>query len=171
MRLFNWLVFSLSLLVLSSVSGASMVLAQEELPLTGRDTGLELPRFASIKSDEVFVRVGPGQRYPIEYVYQRAGLPVKITKEFEGWRKVEDYRGNEGWVHNVLVSGRKMALVIEDNVPLRRKPRESGFKVADLSKDVIVEIDECADGYCKVETQGFKGFAPQSVLWGMNESN
>lgn len=161
MRFFKCFILTLCFLV------PALSHAQSNIALIGRDTGLELPRYASIKSNEVFVRVGPGQRYPIEYIYQRAGLPVKITKEFEGWRKVEDQRGNEGWVHNVLVSGAKTALVLENDTPLHRKPKESSHIIARLSKDVIVDVDKCIEGFCRVETQGFKGFAPQSAFWGI----
>ena len=164
MRILTLILFSLSLLVLSSVTA---VHASETLPMTGRDTGLPLPRFASTKTDEIFVRAGPGQRYPIKFVYQRKGLPVQVTKEFDGWRKIMDARGNEGWIHNVLISGRKAGLVMQDNTLLKRKPKENALLNAKLSKDVIVEIDECADGYCAVETGSFEGFVAQSALWGI----
>ncbi len=164
MRFLTSLVFSLSILIVSSFSGA---LANEALPMTGRDTGLSLPRYASIKSNEVFVRAGPGQRYPIKFIYQREGLPIQVTKEFDGWRKVIDARGNEGWVHNTLISGRKTALVAIDQAPLKRKPKENSLLSAKLSKDVIVELDECVEGYCEAETGSFKGFIAQNALWGI----
>ncbi len=42
-------------------------------------TGMPVPRFASLKSDEVNMRSGPGQRYPIVWVYKRKAMPVEIT--------------------------------------------------------------------------------------------
>ena len=37
---------------------------------------LPLPRFASLDSNEINLRAGPGTDYPILWVYQRKGLPV-----------------------------------------------------------------------------------------------
>ncbi|MDG6093576.1 hypothetical protein LOC54_00360 [Acetobacter sp. AN02] len=71
----------------------------------GSNTGLPLPRFAAFRADEVNMRAGPGQRYPIQWVYHRRGLPVKITREFDIWRLVEDADGIQGWVHQATLVG------------------------------------------------------------------
>src|SRR5581483_8166931 len=52
-------------------------------------TGLPLPRFAALRSDDVNLRAGPGTRYPIEWVYKRRDLPMEIEREFEVWRLVK----------------------------------------------------------------------------------
>ena len=57
-------------------------------PPKGTATGLPLPRFAALRSDEVNMRAGPGTRYPIDWVYKRRELPVEIQREFEVWRLV-----------------------------------------------------------------------------------
>jgi SH3-like domain-containing protein len=35
------------------------------------------------------MRVGPSEAYPIEWVYRRQGLPVKVVRVMQGWRLVE----------------------------------------------------------------------------------
>ena len=72
---------------------------------SGSSTGLPLPRYAAFRSDLVNVRVGPGMRYPIDWSYHRRGLPVKIEREFDVWRLVEDSDGVKGWVHQAVLSG------------------------------------------------------------------
>ena len=57
----------------------------------GSVTKLPLPRFASLKTDRVNLREGPSKDHATKWVYQRAGLPVEITAEFEIWRKVRDF--------------------------------------------------------------------------------
>ena len=74
-------------------------------------TGLPLPRYASLKTDRVNLREGPSKDHATKWVYQRAGLPVEITAEFDIWRKVRDSEGAEGWVLHSLLSGRRTALV------------------------------------------------------------
>ncbi|MDH3739779.1 MAG: hypothetical protein OER92_11340, partial [Alphaproteobacteria bacterium] len=43
------------------------------------ETGLPLPRFVSLRADAVNLRTGPGRRYPIDWVYTRSDLPIKIV--------------------------------------------------------------------------------------------
>ena len=45
-------------------------------PVWGADT---TPYFASIKSDKIYMRLGPGEEYPIKWVYHRKGLPWKYS--------------------------------------------------------------------------------------------
>ena len=71
----------------------------------GTVTGLPLPRYASLKTDRVNLREGPSKDHATKWVYQRAGLPVEITAEFDIWRKVRDSEGAEGWVLHSLETG------------------------------------------------------------------
>ena len=67
-----------------------------------KGSGLPLPRFASLKADEVNVRAGPATRYPVDWVFKRKGMPVEIVAEFENWRKIRDWQGTSGWVREHL---------------------------------------------------------------------
>jgi SH3-like domain-containing protein len=75
----------------------------------GGSTKLPLPRFVSVKADRVNVRRGPSSEHPVAFVFQRKGLPVEITAEFENWRKVRDSDGAEGWVLHSMLTGRRIA--------------------------------------------------------------
>ncbi|WP_408869838.1 SH3 domain-containing protein [Gluconacetobacter tumulisoli] len=77
----------------------------------GTVTGLPLPRFAALRADEVNMRSGPGQRYPIQWVYHRRDLPVEIEREFDVWRLVEDSDGQKGWVHQATLVGTRTFVV------------------------------------------------------------
>ena len=85
------------------LSAALSCLATPQLSAAETDaqrgtSGLALPRFVSLKVDRVNLRQGPGTDYPTAWVYHRAGLPVEILKEFEGWRQIRDADGAVGWV-------------------------------------------------------------------------
>ncbi|GAN53475.1 SH3 domain-containing protein [Tanticharoenia sakaeratensis] len=77
----------------------------------GTNTGLPLPRFAAMRADEVNMRAGPGDRYPIQWVYHRRGLPVEIEREFDVWRLVEDSDGQKGWVHQATLVGERTFVI------------------------------------------------------------
>src|SRR4051812_39695299 len=74
---------------------------------------LPLPRYAAFKSSEVNLRAGPGENYPKQWVYQRAGMPVSIFDEWETWRHIRDYQGLTGWVSVNLLTSKRTAIVIE----------------------------------------------------------
>jgi len=77
----------------------------------GSNTGLPLPRFAAFRAGEVNMRSGPGERYPIQWVYHRRDLPVKIEREFDVWRLVEDSDGEKGWVHQAVLTGTRTFVI------------------------------------------------------------
>ncbi|WP_408871347.1 SH3 domain-containing protein [Gluconacetobacter johannae] len=85
--------------------------APDRDPDKGTVTSLPLPRFAALRADEVNMRSGPGQRYPIQWVYHRRNLPVKIEREFDVWRLVEDSDGQKGWVHQATLVGTRTFVV------------------------------------------------------------
>jgi SH3-like domain-containing protein len=137
----------------------------------GAVTGLPLPRYASLKTDRVNLREGPSREHPTTWVFQRAGLPVEITAEFETWLKVRDSEGTEGWVLHSLLSGRRTALVApgkkKQTFRLFATQSESGELAATLESGVIVNIRRCDGAWCLVDGDGFKGYIRQSNLWGV----
>lgn len=137
-------------------------------------SGLPLPRFASTRSDPVNVRVGPGTRYEIAWTYVKAGQPVEIIQEFDTWRKIRDVEGDTGWVHQNLLSGRRVALVTpwaNERTSLRRKADESSGVRAWLGSGFLVGISACEMSWCKVEARGagksYAGYVRQEKLWGV----
>jgi SH3-like domain-containing protein len=137
----------------------------------GPVTKLPLPRFASLKTDRVNLREGPSKDHTTKWVYERAGLPVEITAEFEIWRKVRDSEGVEGWVLHSLLSGRRTALVTPskkgETSKLYARAAASADLAATLQSGVIVNIRNCDGAWCLVDGDGFKGYIEQEKLWGV----
>jgi SH3-like domain-containing protein len=137
---------------------------------TGAVTGRQVPRYVSLKTDRVNLREGPSKDHPTKWVFQRAGLPVEITAEFETWRKIRDSEGAEGWVLHSLLSGRRTALVGPgkqgQNFSLYSRPNLKSDLVATLQSGVIGNIRECDGDWCRIEGENFDGYIPQTQLWG-----
>lgn len=137
-------------------------------------SGLPLPRFVSLKSDRVNVRVGPSQDHAIAWIFKRQGLPVEIIAEFENWRQIRDSDGAEGWVIQSLLSGRRTVLVAPwsensaETIPLRKKPGETASLVARLEQKVLANLLECNNRWCRIGVQDVEGWLPQDLLWGVN---
>jgi SH3-like domain-containing protein len=138
---------------------------------TGSASGLPLPRFVSLKSDHVNVRVGPTKDNEVSWVYTRAGLPVEITAEFENWRRVRDSEGAEGWVYHSLLSGRRTAVVImkhkDELAPLYASADKTGQVAARLQEGVVAQVKHCDASWCRITGSGFDGFIEQQRLWGV----
>jgi SH3-like domain-containing protein len=136
----------------------------------GPVTGLPLPRFASLKSDRINLREGPSKENKTVWIYQRSGLPIEITAEFETWRRIRDSEGTEGWVLHSLLSGRRTALAApwmkDGNLQLLAKADEAAPVVAILQPGVQVMIKRCDGQWCRVNGEGFDGYIQQERLWG-----
>jgi len=133
-------------------------------------SGRPLPRFVSLKSDQVNLRTGPGTRYPVSWFYQRRALPMEVIQETEDWRRVRDPDGTEGWVHRAMLSGQRMAIVLgQTDQILLRGPEPNAEGVAEVEPGVLVKLLQCpADGLlCRVEAGRFQGWLPRIALWGV----
>jgi SH3-like domain-containing protein len=137
-------------------------------PPKGTVTGLPLPRFAALRSDQVNLRSGPGMRYPIDWVYQRRDLPVEIEREFEVWRLVALPDGEKGWVHEATLTGRRSFIVTGTEQLLYGSPDAKSAPVAKLMPGVIGSILKCeaTSTFCQVQTGEYRGYLPRDAFWG-----
>ena len=138
----------------------------------GPVSGLPLPRYVSLKSDRVNLREGPSKEHRTSWVFQRAGLPVEITAEFETWRRVRDADGTEGWVLHSLLSGRRTVLVSpwsknKETFSLRDAANEGAAVVASLEPGVIANVQSCQNAWCRVTVSKMSGYIKQDRLWGV----
>lgn len=138
-------------------------------PNVGTTTGAPLPRYAALKSDKVNMRVGPGSKYPVLWEYRRAGLPVRILREFDIWRLIEDMDGVKGWVQSGTLTGRRNFVVTsaEPSI-LREDASENAEAVAQVMPGAVGRIKACAAGaeWCEVSASGYKGFLQRKDFWG-----
>lgn len=151
-------------------TGATATEAKENpcQPGFGCVTNLPLPRFVSLKGSEGNARRGPGLTHRIDWVFTRSGMPLRITAEFENWRRVEDAEGAGGWVHYSLLSGSRTALVTLDMVEFRDTPSDDGTVVAQAETGVIGRIIECQPDWCRIALEGQRGWVRKSAIWGVN---
>jgi SH3-like domain-containing protein len=159
---------ALALLAAAVLAGPAV--AAEALG-TGSASGLPVPRFVSLKSDRVNLREGPSKDHRTSWVFQRSGLPVEITAEFETWRRIRDSEGAEGWVLHSLLSGRRTALVSpwskDAALPLYNKASASSDVAAQLQPGVLASVKACDGTWCRLTGQGFDGYMQQAKLWGV----
>ena len=169
--------------ILSAAISSLIVWAPLAVEAAEGPSGLPLPRFVTTRSNPINVRVGPGTRYDVAWVYVKAGTPVEIIQEFDTWRKVRDVDGSEGWLHQNLLQGRRAGLVApwkaaDEKIALLRSSAENAGVRAWLTPNFRVDIRECDGNWCRVVAstqpvsggaQSFEGWLKQAELWGVYE--
>ncbi|MAI83904.1 MAG: hypothetical protein CMM91_03075 [Rickettsiales bacterium] len=83
---------------------------------------LEKEVFMSTKFDKVNVRKGPGLKYDIIYQFLIVGVPLKIKKEFENWKMVEDYEGGIGWIAKSQLTNKRYGMTLKDECYVKLLP-------------------------------------------------
>jgi SH3-like domain-containing protein len=125
------------------------------------------PYWASIRSEAVNMRVGPGEDYRIQWVYHRRLLPLRVLRTREGWRFVEDPDGAKGWVLSRMLSRERGGLVTGQGLAEMREKGDAGARLLwRLEPGVTGKLGDCAEGWCHFEVEGRAGYAPQQRLWG-----
>jgi len=161
----------LATLVLAAAAATRAQSAAPEESGHGGVTGLAVPRFVSLRADEVNLRTGPGIRYPIDWVYQRKGLPVEVIDEFEAWRRIRDREGTTGWVHQSMLSADRTAVVIGERRMLRATAAAQSEPVAWLEPGVIVAVERCAEAWCEAIAMdggdSYRGWLGKDEIWGV----
>lgn len=163
------------LLVLGIFAGGGVsttgAIAQESNKVFN-NSGLPIPRFVSLRSDKVFVRTGPALRYPIKWIYTKDNLPVEIVQEFDTWRKIRGIEGDEGWIHQSLLAGKRYGVVQNpDGAHLMRKPQSDAQiknqPVALIEENVVIELLSCSGAWCEASASGFQGWMERKFIWGV----
>ena len=138
---------------------------------TGSITGLEIPRFVSLKSNDVNIRVGPSVNYPIKLKYVFQNLPLEIIDEFDVWRKSRDHEGNIGWIHKSLIKGERYILTGNKiNADINLFSRPNGKIKGIIEKKNILELISCTLDWCKVSKGSVRGWVLKNNIWGIYKS-
>lgn len=128
-----------------------------------------LPYFAALHADKVNLRAGPGDRYPIEWVYVRRDWPVQVIAHFDHWRRVRDWEGTEGWVHEKMLTSQREVIVTGGIHALRQSPDPNAAPVARAEPGVMARLDQCRGDWCRIAAPGdITGWVQRADLWGVS---
>ena len=152
---------------------AALVLAGLASPAGAADpprvtpSGLEVPRYISLKYETVNARNGPDEAHRLLWVYRAKGLPVQVVAETREWRRVCDPEGGLAWVHKRTTDGRRTAMRIQPTpLALLVSPREGAKVNAWLRGRSTASLDRCDKGWCRLKAEGSAGWARESEIWG-----
>ena len=125
-----------------------------------------LSLFVSLSAGEANLRTGPGDRYPILWVYVKRGIPLEIIAEYNVWRRVRDSEGTTGWMHSALLSGTRFSLITGSIRTVYANPSVSSKPVLRVEPNVISSIKSCKNGWCCINiTSGLIFLTISRELW------
>jgi SH3-like domain-containing protein len=129
---------------------------------------LPVPRYVSIKFDEINARTGPEKDCPIEWVFIKKGEPVEVVAEYDQWRKIRDMHDEGGWVHSSVISGKRSIIFVANNtMPLLDAPGKYDQIVAKIAPQLRCDLLKCEQEWCKVSCKSYKGWIARKFLWGV----
>ena len=149
---------AVSILVSATSAGATA-------PTIGPDSNLPVPRFVSLRTAGANGRHGPSVENRVDWIYQRAGLPLEVTAESGPWRRVRDPDGAQTWMHAQNLDTRRTAYV-EHPATLRQTGRDDGRAVAYLAPGVVGALTGCQGDWRRIAVGGRVGWVQKSDLWG-----
>lgn len=146
-------------------------LGASSLPVSAADEEARqaLPRFVSLRAPIANMRSGPGKEYPIKWTYQRAGIPLEVTREYYQWRRVRDWQGAEGWMLSTMLSTKRSVMITGEIRTLRDAPEANADAVARLQGPIVGKLLNCGKNtdWCRIEVSGVKGWLRRSEMWGV----
>lgn len=124
--------------------------------------------FISIKdiTNKANLRKGPGDWYPVKWIIETPGLPLKVLERSDRFHKVELHDGTQGWLSKILTTKKNNLILIGDAL-LENKNGKVKAKV--LKHNIIKDFDCKLDkkpNVCKVTIQNYKGYIRKKSLWG-----
>ena len=127
-----------------------------------------VPYWVSLRASQTNMRVGPSRDYRINWIYVRAGLPLKVLREMGGWVLVEDPDGARGWMLTQFVSRKAHTAIVRGAVTEIHENRDGSGRVMWRATPGVIArmVGDCSTDWCKVDIDGRQGFAQASALWG-----
>lgn len=153
--------------MLKIITVLTLLISLNSFAEKGSVTGFEIPRFVSLKSNEINLRVGPSVNYPINIKYVKRNLPIEIIDEFKLWREVKDYEGNTGWIKKGLLKGDRYVLTGIKKNDAKIFNRPNGKKIGIIKKNNILKLEICLENWCYISHQNVSGWLSKNDIWGV----
>ena len=135
----------------------------------GSNTGLEIPRYVSLKNNDANIRVGPSINYPIKLKYIVQDFPLKISEEYNDWRKVSDFQNNYGWLHKSLIKGERSGIINTSKKNVRFYNTINGKIIGEINNGTIIKLKKCKINWCQISKNNITGWVIKKNIWGVEK--
>ena len=135
-------------------------------PITVYPESDGIKKFFSTKYDEVNIRNGPGKNYYVIGKHFKKGLPVLVVNEFDGWKRIINFLGKEGWVSNSQLSKKRFGITKKKTF-LKSFPKSDSTNQFLLGKHLNFKIIKCLKEWCKTKIKKTNGWIRKDSFWGV----
>jgi SH3-like domain-containing protein len=111
------------------------------------------------------IRSGPGTNHTILWQVEKY-FPVVIIKKAGPWYHFQDFEGDQGWVHQSLVSNVPAVITINDQCNIRSGPGTSHEILFSVEKGIPFKVLKREGRWIHIEhADGDKGWIHKSLVW------
>ena len=99
----------------------------------------------------------------------RAGTPVELVINLDGWSKVRDSRGDMAWIEKKYLADKRHVVVRAERAQIRAAADDVATLTFEAERDVVLEVLEILPaGWVKVKHRdGQSGFLKAQQVWGL----
>ncbi|MDY6903880.1 MAG: SH3 domain-containing protein [Thermodesulfobacteriota bacterium] len=111
------------------------------------------------------IRMGPGTNYEVLWKAERY-YPVVVLKSEGEWAKFKDFEGDEGWIHQSLLSDTKAVVVKKEKCNIRSGPGTDHAVKFVAGKGVPFKVLKKNGNWIQIRhSDGDTGWIYHSLVW------
>ena len=127
------------------------------------------PHYVSQRTNQAYLREGPGYAYRVLWVYRHKGTPFRESAGYDIWRRVTAPDGAVGWMSMEMLSDARTALVTGKTRAQIRKDAKPDAKIVGLADaGAVLKLKACAADACRVTATDVDGWIPKNRIWGID---
>jgi SH3-like domain-containing protein len=125
------------------------------------------PHYVSQRTNQAYLREGPGYAYRVLWVYRHKGTPFRESASYDIWRRVTTPDGAVGWMSMEMLSDARTVLVTGKGRAQIRKDAKPDAKVVGLADaGAVLKLKACVPDACRVTATDVDGWIPKARIWG-----
>lgn len=119
----------------------------------------------AISSPVANIRSGPGTSHDVIWKVQKY-FPIFVIEKSGEWYHFEDFEGDEGWVHQSLVSKIQTVITKNETANVRSGPGTNYEVLFTVEKGIPFKVLKRENNWIHIEhADGDKGWIHKSLVW------
>jgi len=119
----------------------------------------------TVESTIANIRSGPGTEHDIIWNVEKFH-PLFILEKSGNWYRFRDFEGDEGWIHNSLLTNTPAVITIKDTCNIRSGPGTNNAILFTVEKGIPFKVIKKEGNWIQIEhADGDQGWVHKSLVW------
>ncbi len=119
----------------------------------------------TVASDIANIRSGPGTKHDIIWNVEKHH-PLFILEKSGHWYRFRDFEGDEGWIHDSLLTKTPAVITIKDTCNIRSGPGTNNTILFTVEKGIPFKVLKKQENWIQIEhADGDQGWIHKSLVW------